>query len=229
MVYFTSADAPRIQTIPFYINNPLRNLALVKENKDDLSLANVSEVCATEPFKTLSDLMDKYIPQFVDIMKDMPKGTNPDTLYNNSFTLAIEPDVFYTMEFGFGSIDEPYVEICNQIAVHLTSDSTITCSLVPAGCGEDSSQCDYVETVKTQLKDVMTSFASEVQEKFSTYSGLNLFVYESDVFLRGNLTLSETSDFTVTMENGTVECSEQDSPQSNKNIRRKPNGSRTYQ
>ena len=35
MVYFTLADAPRIQTIPFYISNPLRNLALVKDNKDD--------------------------------------------------------------------------------------------------------------------------------------------------------------------------------------------------
>jgi hypothetical protein len=37
MVYFTLGDAPRIQTIPFYISNPLRNLALVKDNKDDSS------------------------------------------------------------------------------------------------------------------------------------------------------------------------------------------------
>jgi hypothetical protein len=35
MVYFTLADAPQIQTIPYYISNPLRNLALVKDNKDD--------------------------------------------------------------------------------------------------------------------------------------------------------------------------------------------------
>ena len=40
MVYFTLADAPRIQTIPFYISNPLRNLALVKDNKDDSSTAS---------------------------------------------------------------------------------------------------------------------------------------------------------------------------------------------
>ena len=37
MVFFTLGDAPRIQTIPFYISNPLRNLALVKDNKDDSS------------------------------------------------------------------------------------------------------------------------------------------------------------------------------------------------
>jgi hypothetical protein len=35
MVYFTLGDAPRIQTIPFYISNQLRNLALVM--KDDPS------------------------------------------------------------------------------------------------------------------------------------------------------------------------------------------------
>ena len=40
MVYFTLADAPRIQTIPFYISNALRNLALVKDNKDDSSTAS---------------------------------------------------------------------------------------------------------------------------------------------------------------------------------------------
>ena len=42
MVYFTLADAPRIQTIPFYISNPLRNLALVKDNKDDTSSIGAS-------------------------------------------------------------------------------------------------------------------------------------------------------------------------------------------
>ena len=40
MVYFTLGDAPRIQTIPFYISNPLRNLAVVKDNKDDSSTAS---------------------------------------------------------------------------------------------------------------------------------------------------------------------------------------------
>ena len=43
MVYFTLGDAPRIQTIPFYISNPLRNLALVM--KDDPS--NVPSVGIT--------------------------------------------------------------------------------------------------------------------------------------------------------------------------------------
>ena len=178
----------------------------------------------TSPCITLSKLMDKYIPEFVDIMKDMPKGSNPDTPYNNSFTLANVPNLFYVMEFGFGSIVEPYVEICNQIAVELTSESTIDCRLVSAGCGDDKSQCDYVKTVEKQLKDAMKSFINEVKDKFPKYTGINLFVYNNDEFLEGNLTIDDLQDFTVRKENGRVVCSEKDKPppppQSN-NIKRR--------
>lgn len=167
----------KLQSLPVVIWNPLRNLLFTKKD------IPVSNTCEDEPYKTLNDLMDTYIPILLNTMKDL---SNVDQKYNNSFTLNFVENIYWQYDFGNAEGDkETGWSLCEQISVNFTENVGFSCDDL-GQCGGSDEQCDFVDKVQEELIKNTNELWSKLND-IKNYQQAEFTVYQNDAYRKGDL------------------------------------------
>ena len=188
----------KLQSLPVVIWNPLRNLFFTKK---DISIPNQNsnDTCEDEPYKTLNDFMDTYIPILLNTMKDL---SDSDQKYNNSFTLNFVENIYSQYDFRNAKGDkETGQSFCEQISVSFTENVGFSCDVYVGQCGSSDEQCDFVNKVQNELIKNTNELWSKLKN-IKGYGQAEFTVYQNDAYRKGDLLLGNNKEYVVEKSKG---------------------------
>ena len=152
-----------------------------------------SDLCKQEDYKYISDMMDKYLPQLVELMQDLPEGTHMKP-YNDSFTLTMTD--YWSYEFGQATVNDdgkgefiPVVKVYSLFPNPDISKAPITCEYV-VNEYQDPDNCNPFndKTFAQKLNKISWDFGRDMLKMPNNkYYASEFTVYNDNKFRQGKV------------------------------------------